>query len=59
MDANQLKQHNSAYHHKNRFRNAYAFILEDVQCKNSSNQLLSIAEALENPENVGSIHIRF
>jgi hypothetical protein len=46
-------------HHKNRFGNAYAFTLEDVQCKNTSNQILSIREAIENPDNIGSIHIRF
>jgi hypothetical protein len=46
-------------HHKNRFWNAYAFTLADVQCKNTTNQLLSITDALENPDNVGSVNLQF
>ena len=42
-------------HHKNRFGNAYAFTLEDVQCKNKTNQLLTITEALAVPNDVGSV----
>jgi hypothetical protein len=57
----QTNSNNSQLHsfHKNRFGNAYAFTLADVQCKNSTNQIMSIAEALANPDIVGSVNLRF
>ncbi|KAI2502459.1 hypothetical protein MHU86_12035 [Fragilaria crotonensis] len=46
-------------HHLNRFGNAYAFTLRDVQCTTASNQLLTIHDALKNPNAVGCIRLRF
>ncbi len=46
-------------YHRNRFGNAYAFTLQDVQCTTAANKLLSIPEALANPDNVGCIRLRF
>lgn len=45
--------------HINRFGNAYAFTLADVQCTTTANQIMSIPAALENPDNVGCIRLRF
>jgi hypothetical protein len=46
-------------HHKNRFGNAYAFTLEDVECLTLTNQRINIQQAISAPENVGSIKLRF
>jgi hypothetical protein len=46
-------------YHLNRFGNAYAFTLRDVQCTTASNQLLTIHAALKNPSEVGCIRLRF
>ena len=46
-------------YHKNRFNNAYAFTLADIQCTTAGNQALTLAEALANPNNVGCIRLRF
>ena len=45
--------------HKNRFGNAYAFTLNDVQCATTTNRILSLTEALAHPDNVGCIRLRF
>ena len=58
MQTNSQNQDANAYH-KNRFGNAYAFTLQDVQCASASNQIMTIQEALSNPTKVGSIRIRF
>ncbi|KAI2489085.1 hypothetical protein MHU86_25514 [Fragilaria crotonensis] len=46
-------------YHKNRFGNAYAFTLKDIQCSSTTNKRLSLTEALTYPASVGSIHLRF
>ena len=46
-------------YHRNRFGNAYAFTIRDVQCKTESNKLLSIQEAIASPNQVGCIRLRF
>ena len=46
-------------YHRNRFNHAYAFTTRDVQCTTASNQILSLAEAISDPSNVGCIRLRF
>jgi hypothetical protein len=46
-------------HHKNRFGNAYAFTPEDVECMTRANQRISHQEAINKPDAVGSIKLRF
>jgi hypothetical protein len=46
-------------YHKNRFGNAYAFTLEDVECLTITNQRISHQQAIAAPETVGSIKLRF
>ena len=45
--------------HKNRFGNAYAFTLQDIQCTSASNKMMTLKEALSNPKQVGCIRLRF
>ncbi len=56
IDSKQQALHS---HHLNRFGNAYAFTVIDVLCATASNQLLSIQEAHQNPNNVGCIRLRY
>jgi hypothetical protein len=44
---------------RNRFKRAYAFTLEDVQCFTTSSLNLTIANALQNPSLVGKVKLRF
>jgi hypothetical protein len=46
-------------YHKNRFGNAYAFTLEDVECLTITNQRISHQQAIAAPETVGSVKLRF
>ena len=46
-------------HHRNRFGNAYAFTLADVQCQSSSHARLTLQQALLAPSLVGIIKLRF
>ena len=46
-------------HHLNQFNNACAFTPQDVQCTTASNQILTLQEAIQNPNNVGCIRLRF
>ena len=46
-------------HHLDRFRNVYAFTLQDDQCTTASNQLLTIPDAWQNPNEAGCIRLRF
>ena len=46
-------------HHRNRYGNAYAFTLVDVQCQSSSHARLTIQQALLAPSLVGIIKLRF
>ena len=55
-DSTKTKLH---HYHRNRFGNAYAFTLRDIECTTAANQNLSLLEALANPENVGCIRLRF
>jgi hypothetical protein len=45
--------------HKNRFGNAYAVTLEDVECRTLTNQHIAIQQAISAPETVGSIKLHF
>jgi hypothetical protein len=44
---------------RNRFQNAYAFTLADVQCLTVSSAPISIAEAIAAPSRVGQVKLRF
>ena len=46
-------------HHRNRFGNAYAFTLADVQCQSATHARLTINQALLAPSLVGIIKLRF
>ena len=46
-------------HLLNRFGNSYSFNLQDVQCSTASNQMLTLQAALQNPNKVGCIRLRF
>ena len=46
-------------HHRNRFGNAYAFTLADVQCQSASHARLTHQQALLAPSLVGIIKLRF
>jgi hypothetical protein len=46
-------------HYLNRFGNSYSFNRQDVQCSTASIQMLTIQEALQNPNEVGCIRLRF
>jgi hypothetical protein len=58
MQTDSTNLHITTYH-KNRFGNAYAFTLQDVQCASATNQSLLLKDALANPDNVGCIRLRF
>jgi hypothetical protein len=58
LQTDSTRQNLQSYH-LNRFGNAYAFTIQDVQCTTESSQILSLQEALQTPTKVGSIRLRF
>ena len=58
LQTDSTRQYLQSYH-LNRFGNAYAFTIQDVQCTTESSQILSLQEALQTPTKVGSIRLRF